>query len=237
MKSAVYQIRVRGQLDPKLSAWFGDFVIAHTADGDTRLTGIVIDQAALYGVLARCRDMGVTLLAVNSLAIGTTERGVNSMSNVIRADASYVINARPEEIYAVISDYHVGHPAILPKGFTGLIVEKGGKGAGTLVLTKLTVYGKEYTYHQLVSEPEPGRVLVETDIDTGQFSSFTLDPVNGGAQTRVTIHAEEPAKPGVAGWLAAQMQPMFMKRMFAEELRNLAAYVQQQRVAAAASRA
>ncbi len=59
-----YQIRVKGQLDPKLGAWFGNLVLTHTPDGDTLLNGEVIDQAALHGVLARCRDMGITLISV-----------------------------------------------------------------------------------------------------------------------------------------------------------------------------
>ena len=69
--SSQYQIRVKGHLDPKLSVWFGDLTITLTADGDTLLTGIVIDQAALYGVVARCRDMGMTLISINRLPEGS----------------------------------------------------------------------------------------------------------------------------------------------------------------------
>ena len=63
--SAEYQIRVKGHLDPKLSAWFGGLAIAHTGDGDTLLIGTIIDQAALHGILVRCRDLGLTLISVN----------------------------------------------------------------------------------------------------------------------------------------------------------------------------
>jgi hypothetical protein len=62
-----YQIRVKGQLDPRLSSWFCDFAILHLPNGDTLLTGSIIDQAGLYGVLARCRDLGVTLISINPL--------------------------------------------------------------------------------------------------------------------------------------------------------------------------
>lgn len=72
--STEYVIRVRGQLDPKLSGWFGDLAIAHTADGDSLLTGRIVDQAALYGVLARCRDLGVTLISINRLPEGSSYR-------------------------------------------------------------------------------------------------------------------------------------------------------------------
>lgn len=63
-----YEIRVRGQLDPRVSTWFEGFSIAHTPDGDTLLAGNVVDQAALHGVLARFRDLGITLLSINPLA-------------------------------------------------------------------------------------------------------------------------------------------------------------------------
>jgi hypothetical protein len=58
------QIRVRGHLDPRWSAWFDGLTIAHEPDGDTTLTGPVADQAALYGLLSRARDLGLTLVSV-----------------------------------------------------------------------------------------------------------------------------------------------------------------------------
>ncbi len=59
-----YQIRVQGHLDPVWSAWFDDMAIRHNADSTTTLEGPVIDQAALYGLIGRARDLGLTLLAV-----------------------------------------------------------------------------------------------------------------------------------------------------------------------------
>ncbi len=146
--------------------------------------------------------------------------------SMIHSEASAVIDARPEELYAVVSDYHVGHPAILPKPyFTELTVEKGGQGEGTIIRTRLKAFGREFSFHQVVTEPEPGRLLVETDMDTGQFSSFTFEPLNGGKQTRVTIIAENPASPGFTGFLERLTQPAFNRRLFQQELRNLADYV------------
>jgi hypothetical protein len=143
-------------------------------------------------------------------------------------EASRVIDARPEDIYAVISDYRVGHPAILPKPyFTDLVVEKGGQGAGTVLRVYLSVFGRKFTYHQVVTEPEPGRVLVETDIETGQYSSFTFEPLTGGQQTRLTISSEFPAKPGLAGFMDSLTQPPFIRRLYQQELKNIADYVRQ----------
>ena len=64
---ARYQIRVRGVLDPRWSHWFDGMAIAHDADGDTLLRGSLADQAALYGLLHRIRDLGLVLLAVARL--------------------------------------------------------------------------------------------------------------------------------------------------------------------------
>jgi hypothetical protein len=223
LDTMTYQIRVKGQLDPKFSGWFGDFTISHTPDGDSLLTGNLIDQAALYGILERCRDLGLTLISINPL------KGENTM-NTIQADASLVIDARPEELYAIVSDYRVGHQAIVPRPpFTELTVEEGGQGAGTLVMTRAKIFGQLVSYHQRVTEPEPGRKIVETDIDTGQFSSFTFEPLNDGEQTRVTIAVSYPVSPGIKGVLERLMNPPISRRMFKQELQNLAEYAQTQR--------
>jgi Polyketide cyclase / dehydrase and lipid transport len=113
----------------------------------------------------------------------------------IHAEQSLVIDARPEAVYAVVSDYRVGHPAILPREFAPLVVEQGGQGSGTIVRGSVTVWGRTAPFHQQVTEPEPGRVLVETDIDTGQYTTFTFEPLAGGRRTRVTIASEFPRGP------------------------------------------
>jgi hypothetical protein len=61
--AATYQIRVRGELDPRWTAWFAGLTITH-ADGETTLTGVVADQAMLYGLISRARDLGLVLIAV-----------------------------------------------------------------------------------------------------------------------------------------------------------------------------
>ncbi len=64
--STVYQIRLRGQLGPLWSDWFDGLAI--TWDGaDTLLTGEVLDQAVLYGLLRKIRDLGAPLVSVNRL--------------------------------------------------------------------------------------------------------------------------------------------------------------------------
>ncbi len=60
-----YQIRVQGQLDGDWSAWFDGLAISNLANGEMVLAGELPDQAALHGVLARVRDLGLPLLAVS----------------------------------------------------------------------------------------------------------------------------------------------------------------------------
>ncbi len=61
----VYEIRVEGRLKSSWAEWFEDLVIDEGPDGETVFTGPLQDQAALYGVLMKIRDLGLTLVAVN----------------------------------------------------------------------------------------------------------------------------------------------------------------------------
>ena len=63
-KLACYAIRIKGYLDTAWSAWFEGLTVTHTGDGDTILHGPVADQAALHGLLARVRDLNLTLVSV-----------------------------------------------------------------------------------------------------------------------------------------------------------------------------
>jgi hypothetical protein len=60
-----YQIRIKGHLGCEWADWFEGLTIALEEDGDTLLTGLVVDQAALYGLLKKVRDLGMSLLSVN----------------------------------------------------------------------------------------------------------------------------------------------------------------------------
>ena len=63
----VYQIRIKGHLIPQWTAWFEGLTITLEEDGDTLLTGPVVDQAALHGLLKKVRDLGMPLLSVISV--------------------------------------------------------------------------------------------------------------------------------------------------------------------------
>ena len=59
----VYQIRIKGHLGPQWADWFGGLSITLEDDGETLLTGPVVDQAALYGLLRKVRDLGMPLIS------------------------------------------------------------------------------------------------------------------------------------------------------------------------------
>ena len=69
---AVYQITVKGHLDSQWSAWFDNMLITNEANGETVLRGPLADQSALYGVLAKVRNLGLPLLAVTTVAADET---------------------------------------------------------------------------------------------------------------------------------------------------------------------
>ena len=66
-QTMVYQIRIKGHLSPQWTDWFEGLTITLGEDGNTLLTGTVIDQAALYGWLKKVRDLGMPLLSINSV--------------------------------------------------------------------------------------------------------------------------------------------------------------------------
>ena len=71
---AVYQIRLKGHLDSQWTFWFEGVTITLEEDGDTLLTGPVIDQSALHGLLRKVRDLGMPLVSVSPVEPGLTDQ-------------------------------------------------------------------------------------------------------------------------------------------------------------------
>ncbi len=60
-----YEIRLKGHLEPRWADWFDGVTLTRESDGTTVLSGSVVDQAALHGLLGKVRDLGLPLIAVN----------------------------------------------------------------------------------------------------------------------------------------------------------------------------
>ena len=65
----VYHIRLEGQLRAEWADWFAGLSVTRQSDGTTLLSGPVVDQAALYGLLKKVRDLGLPLISVNQVSI------------------------------------------------------------------------------------------------------------------------------------------------------------------------
>lgn len=136
-----------------------------------------------------------------------------------------VIPAPPARVYAILADYATHHPRILPKPeFESLVVEQGGVGAGTVVLVTMRVMGARSSSRLVVTEPEPGRVLREAEASGAFVTTFTVEPVEGGARSRVTLGTEWARKPGLRGLVERVVNPRVARRLYARELDLLEAY-------------
>ncbi|MCB0185197.1 MAG: hypothetical protein KDE31_13075 [Caldilineaceae bacterium] len=76
----IYQFRLQGHLDRQWNTWFDGLAITLEENGDTLLTGAVVDQAALYGLLSRIRDLGIPLISVIRLLPNETARPTSSQT-------------------------------------------------------------------------------------------------------------------------------------------------------------
>lgn len=137
--------------------------------------------------------------------------------------ASAEVVASAAACYAVIADYRDGHPKIVPPSVFGAIeVEEGGVGEGTRIRVKVRGIGGERTLRLQVTEPEPGRVLAERDLDNGTVTHFTVEPAGAG-RAHVTIRTDFAQRPGLRaaleGWITRRVLP----RVFREELSRLEA--------------
>ena len=63
----IYEIKIKGHLDESWADWFDGMTFSHKSDATTTLTGKVVDDAALYGLLKKVRDLGLPLISVNRI--------------------------------------------------------------------------------------------------------------------------------------------------------------------------
>jgi hypothetical protein len=131
------------------------------------------------------------------------------------------VHAPARDVYETIADYRRGHPRIVPpKYFRNLVVEEGGYGAGTRIRYDMTVLGKTRTSRAVVEEPQPGRVLVERNLDYDAVTTFEVEPV-GDVACLVSIGTEMPRKPGLAGAFEKFLVSRIFPRIYREELLRL----------------
>lgn len=143
--------------------------------------------------------------------------------------ASTLIEASSKSTYNLIADYRDGHPRILPKPyFVSLDVEQGGYGAGTVINFQMKLMGRLQSFHSVITEPEPGRVLVETVQDSGTVTAFTVDPRADGQHSFVTITTTTEVPDGLIGKIQGWLTTQLLRPVYEKELQQLAAVANEQ---------
>jgi hypothetical protein len=141
----------------------------------------------------------------------------------VEAHAEITIDARPGAVYEVLADYTTHHPEIMPSSlFSKLEVESGGMGAGTVFHITLHIAGQKKRLHMRVSEPDPGHVLTETNLDTGVVTEFA---VTGDSPTLARISSTWETSGGLRGLVDRTMTPLLMRWIFGKQLKELEHYM------------
>ena len=99
-------------------------------------------------------------------------------------------------------------------------------GAGTVLSFRITAGGRTRAYRVRVAEPEPGRVLTETDLNSSLITTFTCTPE--GRDSRVRIVTRWEGAGGLGGFFERLFAPRVLHRLYADELARLDAYAREQ---------
>jgi uncharacterized protein YndB with AHSA1/START domain len=143
----------------------------------------------------------------------------------VEASAERTIDAPAGQVYGHLADMRQ-HPQFLPPEFSDFQVEEGGVGAGTVTTFAVTAGGRTRTYRMRVSEPEPGRVLVESDANSSLVTTFRVEP--RGDKSLVSISTSWDGASGIGGFFERTFAPKAMRRIYLDELERLNAYARDQ---------
>ena len=131
--------------------------------------------------------------------------------------------ARPGRRRLRLSRRHARAPPELPAAaFSGFEVETGGVGAGTVIRFNLAAGGRTRQFRSEIAEPEPGRVLTESDTNSSAVTTFTVMPAGDNASVR--IDCEWNGASGIGGFFERTFAPRVMRGILADELTRLDAY-------------
>lgn len=136
------------------------------------------------------------------------------------------MNAPADKVYGYIADMRGHHPHFLPPAFSDFQVESGGVGAGTITRFKVTAGGRSRDYRMTVAEPEPGRVLTESDTGSTLVTKTTVTPQ--GDASRVEISTTWQGAGGIGGFFERIFAPRALRGIYEDELRRLDAYAREQ---------
>jgi uncharacterized protein YndB with AHSA1/START domain len=144
----------------------------------------------------------------------------------VEASAERTIDAPAGQVYGHLADMRQ-HPSFLPPAFSDFQVEEGGVGAGTVTSFTVNAGGRTRGYRMRVTEPEPGRVLVESDTNSSLVTTFRVEPRDDKSLVRISTSWDGAA--GIGGFFERTFAPRALQRMFLDELERLNAYALDQR--------
>src|SRR5215470_9242714 len=145
----------------------------------------------------------------------------------MQVSAERTVDAPADTVYRYIADMREHHPRFLPPAFSDFQVESGGVGAGTVIRYKLTAGGRTREYRAKVAEPEPGRILTESDTGSSSVTTFTVSPQ--GAASVVRISSSWDGAGGIGGLFERMFAPRVLRDIFEDELKRLDAYAREHR--------
>jgi Polyketide cyclase / dehydrase and lipid transport len=132
--------------------------------------------------------------------------------------AERLVDAPADVVYHCLADYRAHHRpgGFLPPVFADLRIERGGVGAGTVITFTVTLAGRSRALTLEVSEPEPGRVLVEAG--RRERTTFTVEPVGERARVRFDTVLEAG---GIEGLVNRLVAARLLRPLYADELERL----------------
>ena len=148
----------------------------------------------------------------------------------IQVSAEAIVGAPAETVYGYLADMREHHPQFLPPAFSDFEVESGGVGAGTITRFRVNAGGRSREYRMQVAEPEPGRVLTESDTNSSLVTTTTVTPA--GDASRVQISTTWDGAGGIGGFFERLFAPRVMRGIYADELQRLDAYAREHAAAA-----
>ena len=143
----------------------------------------------------------------------------------VEASAERTIDAPADAVYGYLADMNQ-HPRFLPPAFSDFKVEEGGVGAGTVTSFMITAGGRKRAYRVRVTEPAPGRTLVESDANSSLVTTFNVEPQDGKSLVRISTSWDGAA--GIGGFFERTFAPKAMHRIYLDELERLNTYARDQ---------
>ena len=145
----------------------------------------------------------------------------------ILVSAERTVDAPADAVYGYIADMREHHPQFLPPAFSDFQVESGGVGEGTITRFTVTAGGRARQYRMKVAEPEPGRVLTESDTGSSLVTTTTVTPQGGRSLVRMSTTWTGAG--GIGGFFERLFAPRAMRAIYTDELERLDSYARAQR--------